>query len=226
MPLSLAVHDLKVMAGNDRRALVSLDHLSLAPGHRLGISGPSGAGKSSLLYALAGMAEKVSGRVLWGETDLLSLRAGQRNRFRAQHIGMIFQDFLLFDGMSATANAAIAASFSPRSKRQAIHTRAADGLKRFGLRDPDRSVASFSGGERQRVAIARALAGAPDVLLADEPTASLDRAAADIVIEDLLAVSAEQGRSLIVVSHDPALLERMDTVLELKDGRRSIGAAA
>lgn len=226
MSLPLAVQDLKVMAGKDQRVLVSLDELNLAPGQTLGISGPSGAGKSSLLYALAGMTERATGHILWGETNILNLRPGARSRFRAAHIGMIFQDFLLFDDMSAMSNAAIAASFAPKAKRHAIQERAEEELQRLGLSDPSRSVASFSGGERQRVAIARALAAAPDILLADEPTASLDRAAADIVIDDLVAVTSDHGRSLIVVSHDLALLDRMDRVLALQDGRRAAGIAA
>ncbi len=101
-----------------------------------------------------------------------------------------------------------------------MRTRATHWLDFLGLDDKrrDRTVASFSGGERQRVAVARALAAKAPVLLADEPTASLDRAAADRLIDDLIALARQDGMTLITVSHDPALLVRMDRVLSIADG--------
>lgn len=219
MSLPLRISDLRVTAGARQRVLIDIDGLELRPGQSLGISGPSGAGKSTLLYAIAGLAEHCSGQVLWGDTDLLALRSGARAQFRAAHIGMVFQDFLLFDDMSAEANAGIAACFAPKAARAELRARAAAGLTRLGLTDPARSVASFSGGERQRVAIARALAGDPAILLADEPTASLDRAAADQVIEDLCTAAHARGSTLIGVSHDESLLVRMDRVLRIENGQ-------
>lgn len=219
MSFPLHITDLKVTAGARHRVLIDIDQLELPAGQSLGISGPSGAGKSTLLYAMAGLAEHCSGQVHWGDTELLALRGGARTAFRAAHIGMVFQDFLLFDEMSADANAAIAGCFAPKSARRELRARAKAGLARLGLTDTGRSVASFSGGERQRVAIARALAGAPEVLLADEPTASLDRAAADQVIQDLTSAAEEHGTTLVTVSHDEALLARMDHILRLQNGR-------
>ena len=219
MSLPLRISDLKVTAGARNRVLIDLPRLALQSGQSLGISGPSGAGKSTLLYAIAGLSEHCSGEVRWGNTDFLALRSGARAAFRAAHIGMVFQDFLLFDEMSADANAAIAACFAPKPARAGLRARAETSLARLGLTDTARSVASFSGGERQRVAIARALAGDPAILLADEPTASLDRDAADRVIEDLSSAAREQGTTLVTVSHDQALLARMDRVLHLENGR-------
>lgn len=216
--LPLKISDLNVTSGAGR-LLLNLPVLDLPVGASLGIRGPSGAGKTTLLFALAGLLEGVRGRVLWGETDLMALGAEDRAAFRARHLGLIFQDFLLFDELSALANAGLPAMFAPRVRRRAITSRGAEALASLGLLEPTRGVDSFSGGERQRVAVARALAANPDVLLADEPTASLDRAASDRLIRDLTALVRGEGKSLIVVSHDPALLGAMDRVLDVVDGR-------
>ncbi|MBR9765284.1 MAG: ATP-binding cassette domain-containing protein [Rhodobacteraceae bacterium] len=217
MALPLSLRDL-VVPGADG-PLLQVPALDLTAGALLGIRGPSGAGKTTLLHAIAGLRERATGRVLWGETDLLALSAEARARFRACHMGMIFQDFLLFDELGAGANAALAAMFRPRPERAALRARATEVLDHLGLPATARPVASFSGGERQRVGIARALASDAPVLLADEPTAALHRAAAEALTGDLLRLVREGGRSLIAVSHDEALLARMDRVLTLEGGR-------
>jgi len=217
-PLGLELRDLVVEAGRGRRIL-ALEALDLAPGTALGVEGPSGAGKSTLIYALAGLIEGMRGRVAWGGTDIAGLRPGAAARFRSHHIGLIFQDFLLFDELGAAANAGVAALFSGRSRRGAIRVRAAEGLARLKVPAGARTVASYSGGERQRVAVARALAHGPQAILADEPTASLHREAADALTDDLLADVRDRGRSLVVASHDRRLLDRMDRRLRLVDGR-------
>jgi ABC-type lipoprotein export system ATPase subunit len=118
---------------------------------------------------------------------------------------LIFQDFLLFEELGALDNAALAAAFAPRADRGPLRQRAADWLDRLGLGQAGtRRADSFSGGERQRIAVARALSNDPAVILADEPTASLDRASADRLIDDLAALRAT-GRTLIAVTHDAAL---------------------
>ncbi|QQA43052.1 ABC transporter ATP-binding protein [Pelagovum pacificum] len=216
---ALDVRDL-VVTGERGRNILEIDRLDLAPGTALGIEGPSGAGKSTLLFALAGLAERATGRVSWNGTDLLSLSADRRTRFRAESIGLIFQDFLLFDELGPAANAGLQSLFAPKAKRAGLKDRAAAVLARLGVPSEARTVASFSGGERQRVGIARALAHDPAILLADEPTANLHRAASDALTDDLLADVRERGRTLIVVSHDERLLSRMDRRLRIADGRR------
>ncbi|KAA5606438.1 ATP-binding cassette domain-containing protein [Roseospira marina] len=228
MGLSLRVEGLEV-PGPDGRVLLRLDTLSLPAGARLGVRGPSGAGKSTFLYAIAGLMHGARGRVAWEDTDLLSLRTEARTRFRAETIGMIFQDFLLFDELGPMANATLTAMFHPRRRRAPLRARAASLLEQLGLPETPRPVATFSGGERQRVAVARALAADAPVLLADEPTASLHREAADRLIDDLAELARARGTTLVAVSHDPALLERMDQVITLQDGglvpEDTVGAA-
>lgn len=216
--LPLSVSALSVTGDRGRR-LLSVDRLQVAPGRCVGIRGPSGAGKTTLLHALAGLLDVASGQVCWGGTDLAALSADQRGAFRAAHVGLIFQDFLLFDDLGALANAALPALFLPRPRRAALRARAARQLETLGIAATDREVSSFSGGERQRVAIARALAHDPAILLADEPTASLHRDAADALIDDLARAARDDGKTLIAVSHDQHLLDRMDRVLTVTDGR-------
>ncbi len=217
MSLPLQVSDLRLRSPRGR-LLLDLPALTATPGALIGIRGASGAGKTTLLYALAGLLDRAEGSVRWGDTELLALGSEGRARFRARNIGMIFQDFMLFEELGALDNASLTALFRPRSERPALRARARARLEVLGLTDTDRRVTSFSGGERQRVAIARAMAAEAPVLLADEPTASLDRANADRLIEDLVALVRTQGTTLIAVSHDPALLERMDRVLTIEGG--------
>lgn len=218
MGLPLSISKLSIISDRGR-VLLSVPELALPAGSLVGIEGPSGAGKSTLLYALAGLLE-AKGSLRWGKEDFLRQSPEKRARFRGDQIGMIFQDFLLFEELGAADNAAVTALFRPRKTRAALSANAAKWLRFLGLDDQatNRSVASFSGGERQRVAIARAMAAQAPVLLADEPTASLDRAAADRLIDDLVTLARKNGTTLIAVSHDSKLICRMDRVLTITDG--------
>lgn len=223
MALPLTVTDLRVKTPQGRQ-LLTIPQLSIAPGTLLGIAGPSGAGKSTLLFALSGLLA-FTGSVCWGDVDLGTLGRDARTAFRARHMGLIFQDFLLFDELSAQSNAQMAALFAPAAARHAIADKAAAHLRLLGLSPDPRPVASCSGGERQRIAIARALASDPAILLADEPTAALDQYTAERLIRDLVALARAEGKTLIAVSHDARLLDVMDRVLIMQDGRLQAGSA-
>lgn len=217
--LPLAVTGLALQAP-DGRQLAAVPRLDVAAGTSVAIMGPSGAGKSTLMHALSGLVVPTAGTVRWGETDLSTLDDPARTRFRRDHVGLIFQDFLLFEELGALDNAALAAAFAPRAKRDGLRTRAGDWLDRLGLGQAGaRRADSFSGGERQRIAVARALSNDPAVILADEPTASLDRASADRLIDDLAALSRTARRTLIAVTHDTGLANRLDRVLTMAEGR-------
>lgn len=215
MSLPLSIRALSVHSNG--RVLLSVPRLDLPAGSLTAIRGPSGAGKTTLLFALAGLIAG-EGALCWGETDLAVLTQSARTRFRGQNMGMIFQDFLLFDELSARDNALVAASFRPDRARLARNVdRLMDRLGIAAL--AGRRADLLSGGERQRVAVARALAHDPAVLLADEPTASLDRDAADRLIGDLAVLARNDGRSVVIVSHDPQVWRVMDRVLSMQDGR-------
>lgn len=217
MSMDLRVSDLQVF-GPDDEALLSIPDLSIASGSAIGITGPSGAGKSTLLFALAGLWDGARGAVHWDGQDIFAATPAARTAFRAKSIGIIFQDYLLFETLSAFDNARLAALFRPKMTRAPIEAAAAATLAALDV-PKTRTSATLSGGERQRVAVARALAHDPPILLADEPTASLPRQTADALSADLLRLVRERGKTLIAVSHDARLLDQMDRVLTLHDGR-------
>lgn len=215
--LPLHIAGLEVRSPSGRR-LLSVPELSVAAGTALAVRGPSGAGKSTFLFAIAGLLA-FSGTIRWGETDLAALSDPQRTAFRGQTIGFVFQDHLLFEELSAAENAAVQAGYAPRAARQALRDRSGASLNRLGLGEGARRRAdTFSGGERQRIAVARALASDPAIILADEPTASLDREAAERLTGDLIDLARADGRTLIAASHDPLFHERADRVIDIAAG--------
>lgn len=216
---ALLVEGLRVTS-REGRVLLDVPQLALAPGQSLALRGASGAGKSTLLHVLSGLVRPTAGRVIWGGQDIATLTEDARARFRRETLGLVFQDCHLFEELSALGNAGLASAFAPASERAPIRSAAAEWLAVLGLAHAGaRAVDSFSGGERQRIAVARALAGGPPVILADEPTAALDRANADALGADLVRLAAEGGRTLIVVTHDATLAARMGRQLTLADGR-------
>ena len=222
----LAIRDLRVH-GNRGRVLLDIPALSVAPGEMVCVRGPSGAGKSTLLFAIAGLVRGVEGTITWAGHTISDLSSSAAARFRRDQMGLIFQDYLLFEELDPLANASLTAAFRPAPARRAVVTRAAHILDRFGLGDLGRRrVRSFSGGERQRVAVARALAHEPALILADEPTANLDRGGADRLVDDLMALVAGGDKTLLLVSHDAAVQARANRVVTLRDGRLAAPADA
>ena len=194
----------------------STDHLHLPAGHHLGIAGPSGSGKTTLLHVIAGLLNPTQGAVRWGAHDLATMPEGARDAWRRRHLGLIFQDFHLIPELDARANVLLPTGFGPG--RHATASQADAILDTMGIPDPRRRAANLSRGEQQRVAIARALLAAPAIILADEPTASLDAATGRLVIDLLLASATSLGATLIIVSHDPALLARLPATRRMHAG--------
>ncbi|HET7714615.1 MAG TPA: ABC transporter ATP-binding protein [Bauldia sp.] len=198
---------------------LDIDTFRPEPGKLTAIAGPSGSGKSTLLYVLAGLQPPQAGRVTADGMDIYSLGESRRDAWRRRTIGFVFQDFHLIPELSLVGNVALPATFgrSPGSRR-----RASELLVALGVPTDRRSVGMLSRGEQQRVAIARALAFDPPVILADEPTASLDGAAATDV-RAILKRLAGEGRTVVVVSHDDAVLSAADATLRLDHGRPTAG---
>ena len=214
---ALTVRDLKVFSDRNR-LLLDVPSLQISSGEAVGIKGPSGAGKSTLLFALAGLQANTSGALCWGDLNLNSAKQTTRAAFRRAHVGIVFQDFLLFDELGPLENSAIQALFQPKTARSTLRDAARSALKQLGVKRDTEDVTTYSGGERQRISVARALAHNPAILLADEPTANLDRAAADALAADLVQQTKDKGRTLIVASHDHSLLEKMDRIITIQDG--------
>ena len=194
-------------------------------GAQVAIFGPSGCGKSTLLHVLAGLLAPKSGKVNVCGQDLGQLSESDLDHFRARHIGYIFQDFNLLQGYTAVENVLLGMAFS----RQRPDRRHAQELLDEGRAvAPRRSTgpAEMSIGERQRVAIARALAGKPELILADEPTGSLDPVHAREVVKLLGEACREHGCSLIVVSHDPGVVGAFDSSVAFMELNRAFSHAA
>lgn len=196
----------------DGSGIINDVSFEIETGQSVGITGPSGAGKSTLLFALAGLVGATSGSITWNVTDITTLDEAARTDFRREMFGLVFQDHLLFDELSPLQNADIASLFG-YGDESAVGT--LNALRVPVLR---KRAAQLSGGERQRVAIARALAGNPKVVLADEPSASLDHDNRSNVMDTLFAQTTGIGKTLIIVSHDPQILYRMDRVITLDGG--------
>ncbi len=204
-----------------------LDAIDFAPqgGRITAVSGPSGSGKSTLLYVLAGLLPPDTGTVRCAETDLYALSERRRDAWRRAHVGFIFQDFHLIEELSPLANATLPASFGPAP---GVRERATRLLRELGVPAERHTIAQLSRGERQRVAVARALAFDPPVILADEPSASLD-GAATAELTAILAGLAAEGRTVVVATHDPDILAAAHATYVLQHGHlaaRLAGAAA
>ena len=217
----LELQDLLVRYSDGVGAVTALDitHMGASPGTLLAITGPSGSGKSTLLYAMAGLIRPQRGKILWGDRDILAEAETARDRWRRHTIGFVFQDFHLLPELSPLQNVLLPASFERFAIDRATQARAAALLDRFAVPQARRTTATLSRGEQQRVALARALLYDPPVILADEPTASLDATAGADVAETLVRLAQDEGRTVIAVSHDAALISRCTTRLALDHGR-------
>jgi putative ABC transport system ATP-binding protein len=204
---------------------VAIDRIGIAPGTAVALTGPSGSGKTTLAYLLTGIEPVQEGSVRWGGVELRGLSERLRDRWRREHVGFVFQDFHLVPGLTIEGNVLVTCWFRQLRPTPAEHERALALLDGFGVPRAGRGVTDLSRGEQQWVAIARAMLRQPPILVADEPTASLDTAAGAKVIELLLAAARESGATLLAVTHDPALIEAVDQVLRLERGRLTPGGS-
>lgn len=208
-------------------AVLAVDELVLGAGEQLLLTGPSGCGKSTLLSLIAGLLTADAGTVVVAGTDVQALPGAARDRFRGRHIGMVFQTFNLLPGFSAAENVMLALMFSSLPAREHAG-RAESLLESLGIDAAHRSraVERLSVGQQQRVAVARALACAPPLVLADEPTASLDPDNAAAAVGVLRSACAASGAALLCVSHDPslpALFPRRESLVALGPVVRGAG---
>jgi putative ABC transport system ATP-binding protein len=199
------------------RALRGVD-LEIAPGEFVALAGASGSGKSTLLSVVAGLERHDDGLAVVAGLDLGRATSAQLSELRRRHVAIVFQFFRLLEQMTALQNVAFAAQIAG-VKARAAHERAGDLLDQLGLlnRAADYPV-TMSGGERQRLAIARALAGRPSLLLADEPTGSLDSSGAAEII-DLLGQLHAEGQTILLVTHDDTVAAAADRTVHLRDGQ-------
>jgi putative ABC transport system ATP-binding protein len=182
------------------------------------LMGPSGSGKTTLLSILAGLLTPSVGQVTILGQDITRMSRSKLSKFRRDNIGFIFQGFNLFPALTAAENVEMALKVKGIGGRQA-RTQAENLLEQVGLADKAKlHPRDLSGGQKQRVAIARALAGHPQLIMADEPTAALDSHSGHAVIELLRKLAKEEGCTVLMVTHDPRILDVADRILYLEDG--------
>jgi putative ABC transport system ATP-binding protein len=207
--------------------VLDIGHLGIAAGSATGIAGPSGSGKTTLLNVMSGILTPSAGRVVVDGLDLGALSAGARDRFRAERLGYVFQTFNLIPPLTALENVLLPMRFATRVPRGEQRARGRALLERVGLGHRlDHRPAQLSHGEQQRVGIARALANRPRVLVADEPTASLEPGLTHDIARLLVAACREEGATLIVAAHDRAVLAHLDRVEEMAAVNRAVSPAA
>lgn len=200
---------------------LSYPDIALPKGEHLFLKGPSGSGKSTLMSLIGGLITPSAGSVRVLDRNLAELSGGQRDRFRADHMGVIFQQFNLVPYLSALDNVLLPCRLSHQRRSRALPspTEAATGML-AALNIPEnhwrRPITGLSVGQQQRVAAARALIGAPELILADEPTSALDTDNRDRFIELLLELAARQRSSVIFVSHDQNLAGHFDHQIVLE----------
>ena len=218
--LPLDITQLEVRFAGLQLPVLSIEKFSLAAGEHLAITGASGSGKSTLVNAITGLEAVKTGKVIWGDTETSSLSSFKRDAFRARNIGLVMQDFHLFAGLSALANVLLPLKLN-RGVKAADRERALGLLETVGISRPSQHIETLSRGEMQRVAIARALLAKPGVIVADEPTASLDQKTGADVAELLVRLATEEQATLIVVTHDPQLMQYLQRHIRLEGGKIS-----
>jgi putative ABC transport system ATP-binding protein len=200
------------------RALTGLS-LSVAPSEFIALRGPSGCGKSTLLHLAGGLEEPNAGRVLVGGRDLHGMNGAERASLRRSEVGYVFQRLNLVPGLTAVENVMLPLELDGvgrrESRQRSLEALAAVGLDHHLDRYPD----DFSGGQQQRIAIARAIVGTRRLLLADEPTGSLDTRTGEAVIQLLASLPERTGTAVVLVTHEPRYAAWADRVVSLRDGR-------
>lgn len=223
--MSLTLENITVTVPDGRETLTILDAVGLhvAAGETVALTGPSGSGKSTLLAVAGLLLRPDRGRVEVAGVDATSLRDRDRTRLRGRDIGIVYQSANLLPSLTARQQVEVVAHANGRLDQDA-RARAMDLLDRVGLADRSRALpGELSGGERQRVALARALMMEPAVLLADEPTASLDPARGAEVMALLLGEAARLGAATLLVTHDDAQAAEADRAVRLERADSTVG---
>jgi ABC-type lipoprotein export system ATPase subunit len=202
-------------ASGDTLQILDIPDFHVAPGEQLAMIGQSGCGKSTLLHVISGISRPDSGQVIVDGIDVTRLPEAGCDRYRADKIGYVFQTFNLLPGFTAAENVMLGMTFS---RGRADRTRALSLLKRVGLQHRvEHKPAALSVGEQQRVAVARALVNRPRLLLADEPTANIDRRNQQQVVDLIRETSREEGVTLMVVTHSMEVAEQFERIDKLEE---------
>lgn len=216
----VAEHLGRTLPPPDAVTLVTDASFALPAGEFTAVVGPSGCGKSSLLYLLGLLDRPTEGRLILDGVDATDLSGDERTRLRLERIGFVFQFHFLLPELTARQNIELPMRRLGLLSRAEITARAGGLLELMGLGgEGDKRPDKMSGGQRQRVAVARALANDPVLILGDEPTGNLDSVNSLIVVDELRRLAHEEGRTVVCVTHDPAIAEAADRKIRMLDGR-------
>ncbi len=205
--------------GSHRVEILRGVDLEVPKGQFVAIMGASGSGKSTLLGLLAGLDNPTTGRIVIDGVDITDLGEDELALVRGQKLGFVFQSYQLIPTLTAEENVLLPFELGGGDVASGL-SRARDLLKSVGLEDRmDHYPVQLSGGEQQRVALARAFMVKPPMLMADEPTGNLDSVNGAHVLDLLLTLNQREGTTLVMVTHDPALAERADRIITLRDGK-------
>ena len=224
-PPAIEVEGLFHFVGPAKRRVPVLEDVSfrLEAGEFLCVMGPSGSGKSTLLHLVAGLERPEAGRVALAGVDLAERSSAERTRLRRDGVGYVFQFFALLPNLTVLENVGVPLAVRGRPT-PAQRARCQELLERFGVDDRGEAFPhELSGGEMQRVSIARALAGEQPLVICDEPTGNLSQKAGQEIMEALREVNREDGRSVLLVTHNPRDAAFADRVVFLVDGRLADG---
>ena len=200
-------------SGNNTTTIVDVDELNISAGEKVAIVGASGSGKTTLLNLLSGLVVADSGQIVIDGQEITTLSESGRDRFRANNIGYLFQNFHLLDGYSALENVELGMLFASGAVKS---QRAAEQLTKLGLGERlHHQPSELSIGQQARVALARATVNNPKIILADEPTGALDSASAREALDLLFEQSASHDSTLICVTHDKSVAANFDRILDM-----------
>ena len=221
MTTLLKLQNVNLKYQNDKKNLKVLDNINLTVKKKetISIVGESGSGKTSLIMLIGGLEKATSGKIYFNNNDLTNLSEDKISEIRRKNIGIVFQSFYLIPNYSALENVALTLELN---KFRNPNSQAKELLYRFGLKNRFNNLPSqLSGGEQQRVAIARAIAMKPELILADEPTGNLDSENSLMISKILFNYVAEEGSSLIMVTHDHKLANKSKRKIKIIDGKIS-----
>ena len=195
-----------------------IEEMIIPPGAKIGLAGASGAGKTTLLDVASGLLAPTRGLVMWGGLRVSEMSPAACERWRRHMVGFVFQDFHLVPELTVLDNILLPVWFGAFRAPSALRTKAQNLIQRLLLPGPNRVAGVLSRGEQQRVAIARALMFDAPLLIADEPTASLDAVNGAVIADLLICEATQRNATLLVATHDEALLARLDKVVQMNAG--------
>ncbi len=221
MTKTLIAENISKIYGSRNNQTLALDRFSFEvhSGEFLGIMGPSGSGKSTLLNVISTIDTPTSGRILYEDTDISSIKKQALADFRRDHLGFIFQDFNLLDTLTVKENILLPLAIGKVPPME-IKTRVDVAAKLLGISDIlDKYPTEISGGQKQRTAAARAMINRPKLILADEPTGALDSKSSQALLESMRNLNNSQNATILMVTHDPYAASYCDRIIFIKDGK-------